>query len=355
MLLTVSIKLLATQDQKEKLLRSMYQFNAACDWVSAYCFEQKLFNKFKVQKVIYHELREKFSLSSHFAIRVISRVCNSYKTDKKVQHKFRKNSSVEYDSHLLNWKKLDEISISSIEGRLFIPIVFGQYAKLTERVIRNSAKLIYKNRQFYLQASVEVPEEQPQETKAFLGVDMGIVNLATTSNALNFSGQQVDATRTRYVALRSRLQHTNTKSAKRHLKKISGEERRFKKNTNHVISKQIVSQAKALNLSIALEELKGFKKTVRKSQRDRFGKWAFAELANFIGYKAKIAGIPVVKVNPKNTSRTCSQCGYCNKLNRKSQSVFKCRSCSFLGNADLNAACNIAARALVNRLIVAKQ
>lgn len=355
MLLTTSIKLLATADQKEKLLRSMHGFNEACNWISQYAFANSMFSKVKLQQAIYYELREKFSLPAQFAIRAISRVADSYKVDKKVQHSFKKTSSVEYDQRLLNWKKLDTISILSLDGRLLVPIVFGEYAKLTERVIRNSAKLIYRNKQFYLQAVVEVPEAQLQEAEEFLGVDLGIVNLATTSTGKVFSGQQVDANRERYTGLKARLQSVDTKSAKRHLKQLSGQEGRFKRNTNHNISKQIVSMAKALGTGIALEELHGFKKTVRKSQRERFGKWAFGQLATYITYKAAIAGIEVVKVDPRNTSRTCSECGHCEKLNRKSQAVFKCRSCGHIMNADLNAAKNIAARALVNRLIVSGQ
>ena len=355
MLLTVTIKLLTDQVQKEKLLHSMYQFNVACNWVSEYCFKQNIFSKFKVQKAIYQELRNKFNLPSQFAIRVISRVCESYKINNKTKHTFKKTSSVEYDQRILNWKKLDKISILSLDGRLYIPIVFGQYAKLNEKVIRNSAKLIYRKGQFFLQAVVEFPEAQIKEATEFLGVDLGIIKIATASNGITFSGKQVDTVRKRYTKLKSALQSVGSKSAKRHLKKISGEERRFKKNTNHIISKQIVQIAKALGVSIALEELKNFKKTVRKNQREQFGKWAFGELIKFIEYKAKLSGVQTVKVNPKNTSRTCSKCGDCRKSNRKSQAVFKCRSCNHIVNADLNAARNIAARASFNRLIVAKE
>jgi IS605 OrfB family transposase len=333
----------------------MYQFNSACNWISEYAFANSMFSKVKLQKALYYELREKFNLPAQFAIRALSRVADSYKLNKQVEHKFNKTSSVEYDQRILNWKKLDTISILSLDGRLLIPIIFGQYAKLTERVIRNSAKLIYKNKEFYLQAVVEVPEAQLVSAQDFLGVDLGIVNLATTSEGQVFSGQQVDAIRERYTGLKARLQSCGSVSAKRHLKKISGQEGRFKRNTNHMISKKIVQSAQRHQKAIALEELSGFRKTVRKSQKERFGKWAFGQLASYIEYKAKITGIEVVKVNPRNTSRTCSECGHCEKLNRKSQSVFKCRSCGHSVNADLNAAINIAARALVNRLIAANQ
>jgi transposase len=55
-----------------------------------------------------------------------------------------------------------------------------------------------------------------------------------------------------------------------------------------------------------------------------------------------MAGIPLVFVDPRNTSRTCSECGHCEKANRKSQAEFVCKHCGHSMNADLNAARNIA-------------
>ena len=344
MLITTSIKLLTTEDQKSKLLKSMYRFNSACNWLSEVAFATKNFSKIYLQKASYYELREKFNLPSQYAIRIISRVCESYKLDKKAQHKFSKHSSVEFDQRVLNWKKLDKISILSVDGRLTIPIIFGKYAKLEERTIKNSAKLIYRDKQFYLQAVVEVPEESLREAQDFLGVDLGINNLAVTSTGQAFSGKQVDQVRERFTTLKAALQSCGSKSAKRHLKKISGQESRFKRNTNHVISKQIVELAKALEVGISIEDLKNFKKMVIKSERERFGKWAFGQLVAFIEYKAAIKGIEVVKVNPRNTSIECSMCSHCDKANRKTQANFKCKACGHTENADLNAARNIATR-----------
>ncbi|MFF0269076.1 RNA-guided endonuclease InsQ/TnpB family protein [Kribbella sp. NPDC004536] len=52
----------------------------------------------------------------------------------------------------------------------------------------------------------------------------------------------------------------------------------------------------------------------------------------------------VERVNPAYTSQTCSQCGVVDGGARESQAAFRCRSCGYIANADVNAACNIAAR-----------
>jgi putative transposase len=91
---------------------------------------------------------------------------------------------------------------------------------------------------------------------------------------------------------------------------------------------------------------------VKKTQRNRLGGWGFAQLGAFLLYKATLAGIPVLKVDPRNTSRMCSVCGHTEKANRKTQSAFLCLHCGHSENADLNAARNIRAKAIVRSPMV---
>ena len=154
--------------------------------------------------------------------------------------------------------------------------------------------------------------------------------------------------------LRTALQTRGTKSAKRHLKKLSGREARFRRDTNHCISKHIVAKAKRTHQGSALEDLRHIRRrtdrTVHTSQRHRHCSWAFFQLRAFIAYKAALAGVAVRYVDPHATSRTCSRCGYCEKANRLSQAEFLCRSCGFAAPADWNAAVTIARAAPSDRL-----
>ncbi len=76
---------------------------------------------------------------------------------------------------------------------------------------------------------------------------------------MSHSGDGVEETRRRYTGLRAVLQRVGSESAKRHLRKLSGRETRFKKQTNHVISKKIVAVAEGTKRAIALEDLKGIR------------------------------------------------------------------------------------------------
>jgi putative transposase len=62
-------------------------------------------------------------------------------------------------------------------------------------------------------------EDTPYNAEDCLGVDLGLVNIATTSDGQHFSGDKADNTRKRYTTLKAALQSKGTKSAKRYLKK----------------------------------------------------------------------------------------------------------------------------------------
>lgn len=118
---------------------------------------------------------------------------------------------------------------------------------------------------------------------------------------------------------------------------------------NHCVSKSLVATAKHSRKALAVEDLKGIRErsetVFSREMRWLMGNWSFDQLRQFLGYKAEAAGVPLVSVDPRNTSRTCSKCGHCEKANRKSQAKFLCLSCGFELNADANAAINIGVRA----------
>jgi putative transposase len=181
-----------------------------------------------------------------------------------------------------------------------------------------------------------------------LGVDLGIRNIATTSDGEVMTGEVVDKVRTRYAKLRRDLQAKGTRSARRKLKRISGREQRFVRDVNHRVSKSLVGTASSTDRGLAIEDLKGIRERtrVRKARRYRHHSWTFAQLREFLSYKCAKAGVHLGVVDPRNTSRTCNECGHCEKANRQGER-FRCRSCGHTEEADINGARNI--RAAVNQ------
>lgn len=348
---TLMVKLAPTPDQHALLLATMERFNEACNWIADVAFEHRTAGKYKLQKMLYHKIRERFGLSAQMTVRAISKVTEVYKRDKRIKPTFRPHGAIVYDQRILSWRGIDRVSLLTLRGRELIPVIMGGYQsnRLAAYGKRGQADLIFHDGAFYLAVVVDIPEPPPSKGSGVLGVDMGIANLATDSDGETYSGEQVDARRRHYERMRSGLQRVGTKSSRRKLKRLRRRERRFKRNVSHTISKRLVAKASDTGRDLAIEDLGGIRErtTVRKAQRSRHSKWAFGELRQFLTYKALLAGVRLHVVDPRNTSRTCPICGHCDKRNRPDQATFRCTSCGYAGHADVIAAANIAARALV--------
>jgi IS605 OrfB family transposase len=351
---TIVVKLLPNTEQAEALKATMQAFNAGANYVAGEAVRIKTSNKMRLHPVVYRVLRERFGLSAQIAILCIAKVCEAYKRDRTKRPTFREYGAMTHDERTFSFKGIDRVSLLTLRGRVIVPMLFGEYQRVRLSLAKGQADLLFRRGKWLLAATIEIPDGVPMPPTGFLGVDLGIVNLATTSDGEVMSGQAVETVRQRYSTLRAGLQSCGTKSARRHLKKISEKERLFKRHTNHCISKRLVGSAKDTKRGLALESLTGIRSrcTVRRTQRDRHSKWAFAELRAFIDYKAKAAGVPVVIVTARGTSRTCSVCGHEGANNRPSRDLFRCQSCGHEAPADLNAAVNIARRAVVDRPIV---
>lgn len=351
MKLIAQVKLQPTEQQADALRRTMLTYNEAANYISDQAWMRKTFRKYDIHHATYYAVRERFGLAAQLTIRVIANVADAYKLDQKSKRTFRKMGSITYDSRVLAWY-LDksEVSIWTLDGRQKIPFVCGERQHKMLDSLQGEADLVYRDGNYYLHQPCNILEDDTFDPDEWLGVDLGIVNIATTSDGEIYTSNHVNNVRSRHRRLRTKLQKKGTKAAKRRLRKLSGKEQRFATWVNHNISKRIVETAKRTEQGIALEELGGIRERVRlrRSQRATLHSWSFYQLRTFIEYKAQLNGVPVVAVDPRNTSRTCPACGCIDKKNRPSQDTFSCVSCDFSGLADHIAAINIGRRAVVS-------
>lgn len=355
MKIVLQIKLLPDETQHAALKDTMRVFNEACNYIAEVAFREQCASKFFLQKLVYDDVRKQFSLSAQLTIRAIAKVVEAYKRDKSKQVFFKPTGAVVYDQRILSFKGLAAASLLTVQGRLTIAMQMGDYQRLQFGRGHGQADLVWVEGVFYLLVVIETPTAPPIDPNGFIGVDLGIVQIASDSDGESFSGEAVEKTRRRYHELRRNLQSCGSRSARRHLQRIRRQEARFRSNQNHIISKRLVVKAKDTGRGIALEDLKHIRErtTVRKSDRAKHSGWSFFQLQSLIDYKAKREGVAVRYVDPRHTSRQCAVCGHTEKANRKTQSHFRCVSCGHVANADQNAAINIAARATVNEPIVA--
>lgn len=351
MKLTAKVKLLPDEEQRAYLLETLERANAACDYISQRGWEANVFSPFNLQKLVYAEVRERFDLSAQIVIRILTKVCDAYKLDKKVQRQFRKHGAISYDDRILKWyTDLQRVSIWSVGGRLHIPYQCGDRQRELLQSQKGESDLLYSKGEFYLLATCDIPDPTEQETEAALGVDLGVVNIATTSDGDTLTSAAIEKNRAKHQRLRCDLQKCQTDSARRKLKRLAGRQARFQADTNHVISKRIVLEAKHTKRGIALEELTGIGARTRvkgKEQRAKRSNWSFAQLRSFIAYKAKLHGVKLWIVDPRYTSQRCFECGHIERANRKTQDQFLCMNCGHSDHADINAAKNIAWAAVI--------
>ncbi|WP_114313616.1 RNA-guided endonuclease InsQ/TnpB family protein [Thermus caldifontis] len=347
-LLSVKCKLIPDASTAEKLSRTVNQFTQACNYALQVARRDNVWNTFALQRAVYRELRERFGLSANLAVRAIARV------GKRKGHKVGgfKATSVDYDQRILSVNLDTEVvSLSTVDGRVKVPMRIAGYQRHLLRSARSiqGGQLVRGRDSWYIHLWCEYDDPPPITPKGFLGVDLGIVNIATDSDGETYSGKHLNSVRHRYRRLRRKLQKKGTKSAKRLLKKLSGKEHRFANDVNHRISKRLVVKAQRTGRGLALEDLRGIRERVRlrKPQRATLHSWAFRDLVRKLQYKAERAGVPLVFVDPRNTSRQCPACGHTDKANRPTQALFRCVVCGYSGLADHFAAVNIGRRAAV--------
>lgn len=352
MKLIAQIKLQPTEQQADALKRTLIAANKAANLLSCLAWETRQFRQFDLHHAGYYAIREQFGLSAQAAVRVVAKVADAYKLDKKTKRAFTPHGAIAYDARILRWfTDTRRVSIWTIEGRQILPFVCGDYQAALLQGQRGESDLVYRDGAFYLLAVCRIDEPPTQEVDDYLGVDLGIANIAVDSDQAIYQGYSVKQVRHRHRKLRTKLQRKGTHSTRRRLRKLAGKERRFATWTNHTISKRIVAKAKDTQRGIALEDLGGIREgvTVRKAQRSTLHSWSFHQLRQFIEYKAKRAGVPVRAVDPRNTSRTCPACGTVDKRNRRTQDKFLCIDCGYSGLADYVASVNIRRRAAVNQ------
>ena len=348
MKLVASIKLNPSKEQTKALKDTLECCNAACNWIACHGFANGVTRQFDLHKIVYREVRLNFGLSAEATIRCIAKVAHSFKINSKVVPSFRHFAAQPYDDRIFSFKG-ETLSIWALGGRIKVPFVTGDYQRKALAFRRGEADLAFVRGKWFLICTCDVPETEEFKPEDWIGVDLGIANIASTSDGEIFCGDIVLKIRDRYAALRGYHQRRAAKAKKRSirrnqrrkLQRLSGKEGRFRKQENHRISKALVAIAERTGRGLALEDLTHIRSRVKargKKQRTRLNGWSFRQLRDFVNYKTKLTGVPLKLVNPAYTSQGCSACGYINKRNRSSQSTFCCLACGHSEHADLNAA-----------------
>ena len=332
-----------TKDQQQVLLL-MARFNNVCNYLSEIAFKERLFHWLPLQRRTYYEVKQKYGLTGAEAIVAIRKVAYTYKNKarRNSQSVFRLFGSIPLFRHVYRNGKVRFYGIE-------VPIIVMEGMGLPKHP--KEGTLSYRNGRLFIHQAIEVECAVEYEPQGFLGCDLGIKNILTDSDGKIYSGGKLNNLRKRHNKIKARLQSKGTRSARKLLNKRRHKESLFARDVNHCISKNVVEKALTATYGVALEDLQGIREhtRVRKADRRKHHSWGFNQLRQFITYKSEILGVPLVLVDPRNTSRTCPKCGCVDKKNRKTQAEFLCIKCGFGHHADTVAAIIISRRAAGNQ------
>ena len=347
---TLSCKLVVPPPVAVRLDATLEAFAQACNFVAAWGKEHQKHRQYDLHKGCYHQIRQRFGLSANLAVRAIGRVAPRL-AKAKTRHSQFKPTSIDYDARIFKLNvETETVSLRLIDGRCILALALGDFQRERLQGQTPTSATLKKGRKNRYYLDVQVKEQAPptQDADDTLGVDLGIRHIATDSAGHQFQGHDLADYRQHRANIRAWLQakadtggKQMRKACRRVLKRLSGRERRHQKHINHTISKQLVAYAKKHGLAIIFEALKGIRDRCRcrKGQRRAFHAWAFYQLQQFVEYKAQSAGVRVVFVNPRYTSKTCAHCLH---IGVRRQDDFSCQHCGQRAHADFNAARNIA-------------
>ena len=207
-----------------------------------------------------------------------------------------------------------------------------------------------------IQTEYEVVSSAPNPSE--IGIDMGVKRFATLSNGdfvepLNaFKQEQEKLAKLQRKLVRQKKGSRNSRKTKRKIVRlhryIADSRRDFLHKTSTKIAKNhsviYVEDLKVSNMSASAS---GTKESPGKNVRQKSGlnrsilDQGWYSFFRMLSYKLTQRGGKLIKVDPRNTSRTCPRCGLVSAENRKSQATFACIGCGFRSNADEVGAINV--------------
>ncbi len=362
---TVPVKLDVDSHSAALLEDTIDEFLWAANYTTRHAFEGEYVttSKTTLHDDTYEDVRDETALHSNHvqaarnkAAEACKGVVAKWKQGKKSSMPQFATPHLVYDHRTATFHD-DYVSLATTDGRIEAEYVLPDEQRETphadyffsDEYETTGAELHYSNGNWMLHihcktdVESDTPEQATPGNGTVLGVDLGVNNLAVASTGTFWTGDEFDHWRREYENRRGDLQECGTRWAHENMQSVGRKEEGRFKQTLHRISNELVVEAREYGCSvIAFEDLTDIRERTGASWGH---KWAFNRLYETVEYKAEEYGIDVEQVDPENTSRRCSECGFTHPDNREGED-FECLKCEYENHADYNAAKNIGLRYL---------
>nr|WP_035438228.1 RNA-guided endonuclease TnpB family protein [Lactobacillus hamsteri] len=268
-------------------------------------------------------------------------------------------------------------SIIKIAGKRYLKIPKLGYIKTSKTGVLKNIKIkrytvvLETTGKYYLFLQAEAPEPQkPCLTGKEIGIDVGVADLAILSNGLkypSFDGSYFEKkakawqrkySRRRHLAKLLVLQDKNRKvlcprslesfanwqKAQRMKAVYQAKAANQRKDYLHKLTTHLVKQYDV----IVIEDLKTKNLLQNHHLAKAISNASWRTFRQMLEYKCRWYGKRLIAVDPKNTSRICSECGYNSGAKPLEIREWICPKCQTRHDRDINAAVNILHKAKPN-------
>ncbi len=315
----------------------------------------KTTNATEVHRDCYREARERFRLPASTIQQARDKAIAAYrsylsrrKDDRRARPpRFRRLLPLRLAAENLRvFPDKGVIRVTTPDGFLWLPIVVPECYREDIARPHGVSEIVRSGDRWYLMLVIKREDVPAREGGPHFGLDLGLAKLAVLAGpgvVEFFDGKPLRYVRGRYFRYRKALQEKRKTGM---VKRSKGKESQWAMNENHRVSRRIVEAVAAAGGTLHVERLTGIRERCKGTGKVRrmLHSWPFAQLLDFIRYKAAMAGMPVIEEDPRLTSQRCSRCGHTERGNRSKQASFACKACGYRTNADLNAARNLAAK-----------
>ena len=356
---TAVIKLDTPAGAEPLLQETVEQFRYCANTASEWCWHGDdglhVTSKAKAERALYDRLRNETDLTSNLVQKGIRRAVEAVKSgferlkrgERTSQPHFSANSVV-YDKRSATFHR-DHVSLSTPNGRVECDYILpddsetppAKYVSDADYEFR-MGHLQHRDGDWYLHASMRKVEEDTAlatEHRTVLGVDLGVDNIAVASTGRFWSADEFTHWNREYEKRRGSLGQCGSRAAHENTERVGMKASGRFSIYLHTVANELISEAIENDCShIVFEELTHIRENTPKATWQHI--WAFRRLYEYVEYKASEKGVEVAQVDPRNTSKRCSTCGFTHSKNRHKES-FECQQCGYENHADYNASKNI--------------
>jgi putative transposase len=355
--LTIGMKVSPEPDSHQELLDLMKRYRDALNYSIRVIIENKALSLSKAHKLLYNVLREKFGFPSRIAIDCYRNAITIAKSWLKNPDKGKIPTAKKPCIWLTaNYSYRIRDGCVELIGGFKLRII--GWDKRYDSYPNREARLIFRNGEFFLMVSKQIPKPEKYAPKGVLAID---VNEREIVIGNSHSEQRLKTPIER--ALHYRLLAENLQKKYSSLgynawfrrKGIRKRIRHFYRKARNIIddwakqiSHKVVVLARQNQYAVGREDLTGLIENLRKLPRDHRVALlilSYRKLAFWIDWQCKKHGIPHKAVEAKGTSSICPQCN--SKLKENGYRMLKCSKCGFEADRDVVAVINIEKKALL--------